>query len=412
MKIGVYFTASKKDGGVYQYALTFLDALAKIPHNQYFIIVTSADLPISYQKNKRFSILDLTRSDNTQEKFTQTKSKMSSLIGKYMPNLMKYFYKMHLFGLIQFVIWYSQKENIQIIDQLHLDLIIFPAASDLSYLVKTPAMVAIHDLQHLIHPEFPEVSFAGRWEYRQNSYSHICQKATRILVDSQVGKEDVMKYYKVEPERIVILPFLAPAYLNSTISLSQVKKVLQQYQIKQPYFYYPAKFWQHKNHLRLMKALHRLHQQGLKVSVVFTGSKEAEFGTYEQVMEYAQKNTLTEFVKYLGYVDNAVVSALYRGSVGLVMPTFFGPTNIPILEAWTMKTGVITSDIRGCRDQVGTAGLVANPLQSSAIALAMKKLLINSQLRSELIKKGQQKLRLWQAKDFAVKLQDALLAAS
>jgi glycosyltransferase involved in cell wall biosynthesis len=51
-----------------------------------------------------------------------------------------------------------------------------------------------------------------------------------------------------------------------------------------------------------------------------------------------------------------------------VMPTFFGPTNIPVLEAWAFGCPVLTSDIRGIREQVGDAALLADPTSVEAIA--------------------------------------------
>ena len=49
-----------------------------------------------------------------------------------------------------------------------------------------------------------------------------------------------------------------------------------------------------------------------------------------------EAHTLNDQVRSLGYLPDEDISALYSGAVALVMPTFFGPTNIPFLEAWAM----------------------------------------------------------------------------
>ena len=50
---------------------------------------------------------------------------------------------------------------------------------------------------------------------------------------------------------------------------------------------------------------------------------------------------LADQVSILGFVDSAELGALYRGALALVMPSYFGPTNLPPLEAWSVGTPVI-----------------------------------------------------------------------
>ena len=50
---------------------------------------------------------------------------------------------------------------------------------------------------------------------------------------------------------------------------------------------------------------------------------------------------LTDQISIIGFVDSAELAALYRGAAALVMPTYFGPTNLPPLEAWAVGTPVI-----------------------------------------------------------------------
>jgi glycosyltransferase involved in cell wall biosynthesis len=79
-------------------------------------------------------------------------------------------------------------------------------------------------------------------------------------------------------------------------------------------------------------------------------------------------------------------------SVGLVMPTFFGPSNIPPLEAWHFGRPVITSDIEGLREQSGDAALLVDPRSAEALAEAMKRLWQNDSLCAELTARGKKRL--------------------
>ena len=52
------------------------------------------------------------------------------------------------------------------------------------------------------------------------------------------------------------------------------------------------------------------------------------------------------------------MASLYKESIALVMPSYFGPTNIPPLEAFNLGVPVLYSDLPGLKDQVGDAALL------------------------------------------------------
>jgi len=91
-----------------------------------------------------------------------------------------------------------------------------------------------------------------------------------------------------------------------------------------------------------------------------------------------------------------------------VMPTFFGPTNIPILEAWASGCPVITSDIRGVRDQAGEAAVLVNPRSVDAIADGIYQVWTNEALRRRLIENGRERLNAYTFDDFCERLRAIL----
>jgi glycosyltransferase involved in cell wall biosynthesis len=106
------------------------------------------------------------------------------------------------------------------------------------------------------------------------------------------------------------------------------------------------------------------------------------------------------------------MSALYGIADALVMPTFFGPTNIPVVEAWSLGCPVLSSDIRGVREQVGDAGILVDPTDSHAIADAMYRLATNDALRVELRGRGFERVARYSAIDFASRLCEILETAN
>ena len=82
------------------------------------------------------------------------------------------------------------------------------------------------------------------------------------------------------------------------------------------------------------------------------------------------------------------------------MPTFFGPTNIPILEAWALGCPVLTSDIRGIREQVADAALLADPRSVESIAEGIYRLWTDENLRRTLADAGHCRLSKYTPDDF------------
>ena len=96
------------------------------------------------------------------------------------------------------------------------------------------------------------------------------------------------------------------------------------------------------------------------------------------------------------------LNPLYR--LALVIPTFFGPSNVPSLEAWSLDCPVITSNVRGLPEQVGDAELLIDPRDENSIADAVWQIYSNVSLRQTLVECGRRKIAVWTPHDFAARL--------
>jgi glycosyltransferase involved in cell wall biosynthesis len=295
-----------------------------------------------------------------------------------------------------------------------VDLLVYPHPMSISFETGVPYVIAIHDLQHRLQPEFPEVSANGERECREYLFRNACRRATLILADSEVGKEDVLNFYGsygVTPDRVKVLPYLPASYLAIGVSQAEQRSVQALYHLPDRYFFYPAQFWPHKNHGRIVQALGLLKRQyHIEVSIVFCGSYTGDIrrSTYRNVISLASKLGVENQIKYLGYVPDEHMSALYAGAVALVMPTFFGPTNIPVLEAWAFGCPVLTSDIRGIHEQVGDAAVLADPCSVESIADGIYRLWSDEELRRILTDAGHRRISSYTADDFRNRLIDIL----
>lgn len=273
------------------------------------------------------------------------------------------------------------------LDRHSIDLVYFLSPSNLSLdLIAHNYIITVWDLCHRDTPEFPEVNFFREFELREQLYTKSLKKAVAILVDSELGKSNVIKRYGIDDTRVFIAPF-TPS-VNSFID--HKKDIKSKYEINDHYIYYPAQFWSHKNHVYIIDALSILKQDGIHLEALFSGSNK---GNLDYVLEYARIADVEELVKYIGFVPNEEIYSLYKNALAMVMPSYFGPTNIPPLEAFAVGTPVIYSDLDGLRDQVGDAALLCDLKNPRNLANHLKTLLEKPSIREDFIQKGLLRLK-------------------
>lgn len=235
--------------------------------------------------------------------------------------------------------------------------------------IDIPFALIVWDLQHRISPWFPEVSAGPEWNRREKNYAELLRRATVIYTGTGQGRDEVVTYYQISPERIKVLPFLTPGFVLDAARTPRDRERLSKFELPAHYLFYPAQFWAHKNHVRVLEACKIIRDEsGWDIGVVFTG---ADKGNLNYVREYSDRLGLENCVKFLGFVEKADILELYRGAVCLVFPTFFGPDNLPPLEAFALGCPVIASDIPGAREQLGDAAILVSPTNERAFAEAI-----------------------------------------
>ena len=276
----------------------------------------------------------------------------------------------------------------KILEQKMIDLVYFLSPSFFSLeLQKHNYLLTVWDLCHRDTPEFPEVNFFREFEMRERLYTHSLKKAVAILVDSDLGKNNVIRRYGIDAERIHIAPFSPSININLSLPIIDIHK---KYSIDGAYIYYPAQFWSHKNHVYIIDAIAILKREGIHLTAIFSGSDK---GNLSHVLQYAQCKEVENNIKYIGFAPNEEIYSLYKSALAMVMPSYFGPTNIPPLEAFATETPVVYSDLKGLREQVGNAALLCNLDDPKTLADHLRNLLISSDLRESLIQNGRLRLR-------------------
>jgi glycosyltransferase involved in cell wall biosynthesis len=108
------------------------------------------------------------------------------------------------------------------------------------------------------------------------------------------------------------------------------------------------------------------------------------------VKGFITQNGLAEQVKILGFVPAEDMRGLYSGCRAVVMPTYFGPTNLPPLETWMLGRPLIYSS--HLHEQAGDAAILIDPDDANDLAAALKATL-DDRLCADLVEKGRRRLQ-------------------
>lgn len=304
------------------------------------------------------------------------------------------------------------------LQRLGIEALLFAAPDPLAAESGIASIMAVHDLQHRLQPQFKEVSGGGQWQLREYIYRNAARKCLYLMVDSEVGKEDLLNFYEpygARQEQVRILPFVPAPYMRTDVSQQDVADVRRRHALPPRYLFYPAHFWPHKNHARLVRALALANstREAERIQLVFCGSASGKLRrkTLKELHDLVRVHRLKDEVHFLGYVADDDMAALYRGATALVMPTFFGPTNIPVIEAWNLECPVITSRIRGITEQVRDAGMLVDPSSEEEIAAALITIWEDESLGDRLVLAGKSRLASYTPEDFAARLAGILADA-
>ena len=385
MKIGVYFSELEEgDGGVYTFERDIFRALVEAKTNHEIVIINASNSSPKIPPDFAHKILNFSGSGNTFGRTLGRVFKPWQSIGQQLNITPRPFNRY----------WPLQR----LVNKNQIELMWF--LTGYKY-VEVPYVLTVLDLQHRLQPAFPEINIYGwKWNMRERLYYTGLKRCALSVAGTERGCEEIMRFYGLNPERVKSIALPTPSFVLDA-SASTIKAPLPE-GIKQPYLFYPAQFWPHKNHIVLLKMLKILKEQHeLNFSLVFTGSDK---GNLSYVKESAKNLGLQENVKFFGFVDQGLLVTLYQNAFALVYPSLFGPDNFPSLEAFALACPVVAGNVPGAEEQLGENALLVNNLKEEEFADAVKKLWDEPGLRHRLIEKGRIRARSWTARDYVNKM--------
>lgn len=381
-KLGFFVSGKPTNGGAYQYTLTMLAAFSRLNADKYQVV-------IFYKDNEWEKVID---------GFGLDKFHVCIKDNFFTVKIEHMFWRFHKEWIAKVLYFLKNRKASKQIGSFSCDLLYTNTFSAMPH--DACIMIPIHDLMHRYEPNIKEVS--EEYEGRESMYKHICRNAMSILVDSELGKKHVIESYSKErkdlAEYVYTLPFIPPQYIY------EAKE--EEFNLPfEKFVFYPAQFWTHKNHIRLIEAIYQLKERGIVVNIVLVGSEQ---NNMVNVIDLIERYDLKNQVSIMGYVSNEKMVYLYRKARAMVMPTLMGPTNIPPLEAFYLGCPVATSNVYAISEQLSGAALLFDPYSVDDIANAIELLWIDDRLCKDLINRGIAHAEKWGPIQYSKRLENII----
>ena len=323
MRIGIDLSSIDKSSinqGVYTYALGLIKGFHEIDKKNFFQIYVNKDLKNHFLKKikkKNFKIIEV------EKKFIPLK-KINTLISLLFGFLGINTSPIHSF--LTNIINYKNK----IIFEKNSDLIIFLNAHENSYNLKISSIINFHDIIHKSHPEFLE---KREVIIRNVIYENSANSADFIIASSKTMKKEFVSFMRLKVNKIILI--------NEGVDKNFTLKVKNK-KIKKKYFFYPAQFWIHKNHIQLIKEFTKFKvKTKSKIRLYLCGKRKKYF---TKVEKYIKSNKIKDVI-YLGELSSNELKKYYNNCEAVVMPSLYESSSLVILEAISNKKIVIASNI-------------------------------------------------------------------
>lgn len=367
MRVGVYFDdVTPEKGGASSILRTIEDELKKLQGKYEIMICFNGGMKYPYKSTRdgmTYINVDRVRYRNIPKMFVKNAVNSIRNCG------LRLFYHAPRKYRESYLDYLAEAEGIDIY------WFTYPADVDLT----TPFIYTIWDIGHRVMPAFPETSKPMyRWNGHEEQCARMLAKSTFILTGNETGKKEILENYSVIADKIRIVPFPITFFCYG-----QEEK--PKFELPEKYFFYPAQFWPHKNHICIVKAVAELRRsKGIDAHVIFTGSDK---GNKAYIQDMVKKFGVEDLVHFAGFVTYEEMRYLYTHATGTIFASLMGPNNIPPIEAVYLECPLIITGIPGHKEQMQEAAMYFDGYKPSELADNIEILLSDSSACKEQIAK-------------------------
>jgi glycosyltransferase involved in cell wall biosynthesis len=262
-----------------------------------------------------------------------------------------------------------------------------------------PEIPTISMVVDLLHRDYPFSLPDGERAWREDYFRQLVLDADYVQGISNYTLSRLVHHYPLSSERVFF------TYLPIDQRLRYGSRP-----VERPFFIYPANFWIHKNHeiLLIAYALYRDTSSEDRWDLVLTGHLDKRA---EQLESLANTLGIGRYVHFKGHLNEEEFAELFDRAGALVYPSLHEGFGIPLVEAMRFRKPIICSRYTSIPEIAGFAALYINAKDPVELASSMKRISEDHELRAQLVRSGEHRLREFSISKEVLKLAEILLIA-
>lgn len=248
-------------------------------------------------------------------------------------------------------------------------------------------LLTVHDVYHL--------AFRNKLSALQKFYSslvikNVIKQADRIITVSEFTKSELLKYTRVNPERIsVVHNGIDRSRFRIIKDNRLLDSVRRKYSLPEKFLLFVGNLKPHKNLVKLLLAFEEISERNPEYHLVIAGKSEGMITTDKEIIKFTSGNIgFSGKVHFTGELKNEDIAVIYNLAEAFIFPSVYEGFGLPVLEAMACGCPVISSNAASLPEVCGDAAYYFKPHDVKDIARAVSEVLSDRNLRQDLIARG------------------------
>lgn len=270
------------------------------------------------------------------------------------------------------------------------------------YFCPVKSSVSLHDISYEAHPEW----FDSKSQVALRKVSrHSANSADMIFTISQFSKSEIMKYYGVKNEKIVVTYLACDEGLGKINDNDVVRQRIGKYGITGKYVLYIGSIFTRRHVPELINAFERVAGEAKDIPdlqlVVLGRNHTYPHIDIESIIDHANKRMGRRAVAHIDSVEEDALNYFYSGCEFVVYLSDYEGFGLPVVEAQRFDKPVITTRGSSLVESGGNSALFVENNTEAEIYDKMKKLVYRADLKNKLISLGRENLKRFSWKNCA-----------
>jgi len=263
---------------------------------------------------------------------------------------------------------------------LGLDVLHVPSYRRMLWSRPCPLVATIHDLAPF--------HVTGKYDWKRMFYGRVivrrlAARQDEIIAISHNTAADITRFFQVEAGNMEVV--------HNGLDHERFcpGEAVSQPQVDHRYFLYVSRL-EHpgKNHVRLIEAFNQFKTATHSPWLLVLGG--SDWHGAEAIHEAAARSPFASDIRFLGFVADEKLPALYRSAGAVVYPSLYEGFGFPPLEAMACGCPVLTTHRGALAEVVGDAASIVDPENIGEMAVELERLATDERWRARLIEAGTQ----------------------